>query len=204
MFYRIFLAVLSILAWFALAAQLYIIVTYRSTSVGATLVQYFSYYTILTNIMVAWVCTFLFIRNEDTAKKQKVLTAILVYILTVGLTYNTVLRSLWKPQGLQLMADNLLHSIIPFLYLVFWLIFVKKHLLQWKDIFLWLIYPLLYLIYILIRGAYVGIYPYPFIDVDQLGYSKAIVNALAVTGVILIFSLLSVAIAKLLKKPETI
>ena len=135
MFYRIFLAVLSILAWFALAAQLYIIVTYRSTSVGATLVQYFSYYTILTNIMVAWVCTFFFIRNEDTAKKQKVLTAILVYILTVGLTYNTVLRSLWKPQGLQLMADNLLHSIIPFLYLVFWLIFVKKHLLQWKDIF---------------------------------------------------------------------
>lgn len=70
------------------------------------------------------------------------LTAILVYIMTVGLTYNTVLRSLWKPQGLQLLADNLLHSIIPFLYLVFWIFFVKKQSLQWKDVFSWLVYPL--------------------------------------------------------------
>jgi hypothetical protein len=200
MFYRIFLVILGMLAWFALAAQLYIIIRYRNGSVGATLVQYFSYYTILTNIMVAWVCTVLFIRKQDTPKKQKILTAILVYILTVGFTYNTILRSLWKPEGLQLMADNLLHTVIPILYLVFWIMFVKKHSLQWKDIFLWLIYPMVYLIYILARGAYYGVYPYPFIDVEQLGYSKVIVNAFAVTGVIVFFSLLSVAAAKLLKK----
>ena len=200
MFYRIFLAVLAVLAWFALAAQLYIIMRYRTASVGATLVQYFSYYTILTNIMIAWVCTVLFIRREDTSGRKKVLTAILVYILTVGLTYNLILRSLWKPEGLQLLADNLLHSIIPLLYLVFWLIFVKKHTLQWNNFLPWLIYPLLYLIYVMIRGAIFGVYPYPFIDVTQIGYQKALLNAVMVTGVIVIFSLLSVGYTKFLKK----
>ena len=200
MFYRLFLAMLAILAWFALAAQLYIIIRYRTASVGATIVQYFSYYTILTNIMIAWVCTVLFIRREDTVKRKKVLTAILVYILTVGLTYNLILRSLWKPEGLQLLADNLLHSIIPFIYLVFWLIFVKKHTLQWSDFLPWLIYPLMYLVYVLIRGAIYGVYPYPFIDVAQIGYPKALLNAVMVTGVIVIFSLLSVGYTKFFKK----
>ena len=200
MFYRIFLAVLAVLAWFALAAQLYIIMRYRTASFGATLVQYFSYYTILTNIMIAWVCTVLFIRREDTSGRKKVLTAILVYILTVGLTYNLILRSLWKPEGLQLLADNLLHSIIPLLYLVFWLIFVKKHTLQWNNFLPWLIYPLLYLIYVMIRGAIFGVYPYPFIDVAQIGYQKALLNAVMVTGVIVIFSVLSVGYTKFFKK----
>ena len=200
MFYRIFLAVLAVLAWFALAAQLYIIIRYRTASVGATLVQYFSYYTILTNIMIAWVCTVLFIRREDTSGRKKVLTAILVYILTVGLTYNLMLRSLWKPEGLQLLADNLLHSILPLLYLVFWLLFVKKHTLQWNNFLPWLIYPLLYLIYVMIRGAIFGVYPYPFIDVAQIGYPKALLNAVMVTGVIVIFSLLSVGYTKFFKK----
>lgn len=197
MLYRIFLVVLAVVTWFALAAQLYIIIRYRNNSVGATVVQYFSYYTILTNLMIAWVTTSLFIRRQDTAEKQKMLTAILVYIMTVGLTYNAILRSLWKPEGLQLLADNLLHTIIPVLYLVFWIVFVRKQSLRWKDIFPWLLYPLVYLIYILVRGAYYGVYPYPFIDVTQLGYPQVIINALGVTGVIFIFSLLFVGVARL-------
>ena len=200
MLYRIFLVLLAVLAWFALAAQLYIIIRYRNSSVGATVVQYFSYYTILTNLMIAWVTTVLFIRRQDTSKRQKLLTAILVYIMTVGLTYNTILRSLWKPEGLQLLADNLLHSIIPFLYLVFWIFFVRKQSLQWKDMFPWLIYPLGYLIYILIRGAYFRVYPYPFVDVAQLGYARVMLNSLGVTAVIIIFSLLFIGISKLLGK----
>jgi len=120
--------------------------------------------------------------------------------MTVGLTYNTILRSLWKPQGLQLLADNLLHSIIPFLYLVFWIIFVRNQSLRWKDIFPWLIYPLVYLLYVLVRGAYYGVYPYPFVDVAQLGYARVLLNSLVVTGVILFFSVVFVAISKLIKK----
>ena len=59
--YRLFLIGIIVLAWFALVGQLYIILRYRQNSVGATVIQYFSYYTILTNILLAWVCTKLFV-----------------------------------------------------------------------------------------------------------------------------------------------
>lgn len=196
MLYRVFLAVLSVLAWFALAGQLYIIIAYRTNSVGATVIQYFSYYTILTNLLLAWVCTKLFLKNEDSGNRQQVLTAILVYILTVGLTYNTILRSIWEPKGLQLLVDNLLHTIVPALYLLFWILCVKKNELKWRDILPWLIYPFVYLIYILIRGAISGVYPYPFIDVVQIGYPRALINSVAVTVVIVLLSVFFVWVSR--------
>jgi hypothetical protein len=103
-----------------------------------------------------------------------------------------------------LLADNLLHSIIPVLYLIFWIFFVRKQSLQWKDIFPWLIYPLVYLVYVLIRGAYFGVYPYPFVDVVQLGYARVMLNSLGVTAMILLFSLLFVGLSKLLRKSQII
>ena len=196
MLYKFFLGLLSVLAWFALAGQLYIIITYRTNSVGATVIQYFSYYTILTNLLLAWVCTKLFLKNEDSGNRQQILTAILVYILTVGLTYNIILRSIWEPQGLQLIVDNLLHTIVPAVYLLFWILCVKKNDLKWRDILPWLIYPFVYLVYVLIRGAISGIYPYPFIDVTHIGYPRALINSVAVTGVILLLSLFFVWISR--------
>jgi hypothetical protein len=43
---------------------------------------------------------------------------------------------------------------------------------------IWLIFPILYFLYILLRGAISNAYPYPFLDVGKLGYDQAIVNAL--------------------------
>lgn len=200
MLYRIFLAVLSILAWFALAGQLYIIITYRTASVTTTLVQYFSYYTILTNMLLAYVCTKLFLRKEDSKNRQQVLTAILVYILTVGLTYNAILRWIWEPKGLQLIVDNLLHTIVPSLYLLFWILCVKKNDLKWRDILPWLIYPFVYLVYVLIRGAISGVYPYPFIDISQIGYTRALINSVGVTVLIVLLSLFFVWVSRRSKR----
>ena len=82
--------------------------------------------------------------------------------------YNLVLRFLWDPQGWQLVADELLHTVIPLLFLLYWFLFVKRRNLYWKDAFLWLIYPFVYLLYVFFRGAITGLYPYPFIDVPAL------------------------------------
>ena len=43
--------------------------------------------------------------------------------------------------------------------------------LRWKDAVAWLAYPGVYLVYILARGAVSGLYPYPFVDVNVLGYA---------------------------------
>jgi len=59
-----------------------------------------------------------------------------------------------------------------------------------------LLYPLGYTVYIIIRGAITDLYPYPFMDAGELGYTVVFFNSLMVLGVILFFSYLFIAIAK--------
>jgi hypothetical protein len=122
--------------------------------------------------------------------------AITVYILVVGITYNLLLRSLWNPEGLQWVVDELLHSVIPVLFFVYWWIFRSRAALLWKNIFPWLLFPLFYCIYTLIRGHLSGYYPYPFMDAGQLGMSKVLINIGAMLILFLIISLLLVGISK--------
>jgi hypothetical protein len=46
------------------------------------------------------------------------------------------------------------------------------------DPIVWLIYPIIYLAYIVVRGAVFGVYPYPFVDVMKIGYRMTLLNAL--------------------------
>jgi hypothetical protein len=44
------------------------------------------------------------------------------------------------------------------------------------DVTAWLAYPLAWLVYTLVRGASTDWYPYPFVNVDQLGYDGVLVR----------------------------
>ena len=200
---KILLVVLAILGWFALIAQLYININSKAAPLSEIITRYFSYFTILTNLLVVICCTSLLF-NKDSVKpffsRQKTLAAITVYIVIVGIIYNVILRFLWEPQGLQKVVDELLHSVIPGLFLIYWLIFILKDQLQWKDVWPWLIYPLVYITFILIRGSVSGYYPYPFIDMDKLGVQKTLINAFGIAMLFLVVSLIFVGIGKLIKR----
>ena len=203
-FKNIYLFVLIIAGWFALIAQLYLIILNRVTAIPETIVRYFSFFTILTNILVAVCCTILLLNKMNGLfnffSNPKTIAAITVYITVVGLVYNLILRFLWKPQGLQLLVDELLHTLIPVLFIFFWLLFLPKAGLKTKDILPWLMYPFIYIIYILIMGAFSGFYPYPFIDVKTIGYNKVFLNSGILVIVFVVFSLLFVAIDRYGKK----
>jgi hypothetical protein len=64
-----------------------------------------------------------------------------VYIAIVGIVYSLLLRHIWNPQGWQIVADVLLHDLIPLLYVAYWVIFVRKSSLLWKHAVWWLAYP---------------------------------------------------------------
>lgn len=201
---KIYLTILSILGWFALAGQLGIILANRTKPVFLAILLFLSYFTILTNFLVALCSTVLLVNRKSRMltffSNPKVLTAIAMYITIVGLVYNTILRFQWQPKGLQLIVDELLHSVVPVLFIVFWFVFVPKAYLKAKDIFPWLLYPLFYIIYVLIRGSINGVYPYPFIDVKALGYGKVFFNSGMLVIVFVIFSLFYVGLDKFLKK----
>ena len=199
---KVYIAICTVTSWFAILLQLYLIITNRKLNVAATVVQFFSYFTILTNILVA-IC-FTTLLQQPTAghffTKSKTLTATAVYITIVGAIYNLVLRQLWKPEGWQLLADNLLHTVVPVLFVLYWLLAVSKRDLRWKDFLPWLVYPFIYLVYILFRGAVTSLYPYPFVDVATYGYAKVLANSgWMMVGFILI-SLIFIGLGKLISK----
>lgn len=203
---KIYLLVLVITGWFALIGQLYLIINNRVTSIPETIIRYLSFFTILTNLLVA-VCSTIFLLNKRNGwfnffSNLKTIAAIAVYITVVGLVYNVILRFLWNPKGFQLLIDELLHSVMPVLFILFWILFVPKAGLKVKDILPWLLYPFVYVIYILIRGAFTGLYPYPFIDVKELGYNKVLLNSGVLVIVFVVFSLLYVGMDRYGKKYE--
>jgi hypothetical protein len=200
----VLLTIILILGWFALGAQLYLIILHRQASIPETITRYFSFFTVLTNLLVAIVSTIFVFKPKSKLgayfSSSSRLTAITLYIIIVGLIYNVILRFLWAPEGLQKLADELLHTIIPSFFLFFWLFVVPRAEIKITVVLEWLLYPLLYLIYILVRGALSGFYPYPFIDVKALGYNKVVVNSIGILGVFTALALILLIINKWVKR----
>lgn len=167
--------------WFAVLAQLYLMLQNRETAPIESLLRFISYFTILTNTLVALLFT---TRVFGADQKRLALfhrkatpMALTSFILVVGLVYQFVLRSLWAPTGLQMVVDELLHSIIPVLMYVYWLMFCSKTTVEWKRLSKWLLYPLGYVVFVLARGHFSGFYPYPFLNVLELGPGSVLLNS---------------------------
>jgi hypothetical protein len=197
---KIYLALIAVLGWFALIVQLYLYVIGTVIPVSEVIIRYFSFFTIISNLLVA-ICTttlvFRPVRLKSFFSQPKNQTAIVLYILIVGIVYNVILRSLWQPKGMQLVVDELLHSVIPILYFIYWLLFVPKQQLEWSSFWSWLILPLVYLAFILVRGSFSGFYPYPFLEVSKLGLDRVLLNSGGLTVAFFIMSLILIGIAKL-------
>ena len=194
------------LGWFAVIAQLYLIITNRVVSVPGTVLRFFSYFTIDTNILVALCFTFIFLGNKSPLgklfTKATTITALTVYITIVGIVYNTILRLTWDPQGLARVVDELLHSVIPVYFILFWVIFTPTEGLKYKQAFSWLTYPLVYIFYAVIHGAITKFYPYMFVDVTRHGYGKVMFNAGLILLAIFVLSLILIATGKVTDKKK--
>ncbi|RYF91407.1 MAG: hypothetical protein EOO03_01405 [Chitinophagaceae bacterium] len=198
---NVYVAVGALLAWFAVLLQLVLILQNSLTPVLETLFRYFTFFTILTNILVAICFASLWYHRKNPAAsfftpgRQ---TAVAVYILVVGIVYNLALRSLWQPQGAQRLVDELLHVVVPVWYFIYWFVFVSKQGLEWKNAVSWLLYPFVYLVVILVRGALAPTpyYPYPFVDASKIGYEKVAINSFFVLLLFLLLSFLFIGIGK--------
>ncbi|AHF14329.1 Pr6Pr family membrane protein [Niabella soli] len=190
--------IFALLGWFAIIAQFVLMLQNRVTFLPETITRFFSFFTILTNIMTA-----VFFTTQALGKrkyKAGALTAITVYITIVGLVYQVLLRHLWAPTGLQKMVDELLHSVIPVLAIFYWYRYEDRHHVLYRQIAGWLLYPLAYLVYILIRGHFSGFYPYPFVDVVQLGLGQVLINAFFLFILFGVIAVLFIFIGKRVKK----
>jgi lysylphosphatidylglycerol synthetase-like protein (DUF2156 family) len=171
------------IGWSALAAQTYVTIG-RTLARGLTMLdgieRMSSYLTNLTVLATA-VC-FLCVASRSRLplarffRKPPVVTAVVVYMVFVGLAYNLLLRGLWTPVGYRAVLNECLHTVLPLLSALYWLFFVPRFHLRVHQCLLWLIYPLGYLSATLWRGFNSDFYPYPFINVDELGFAHVLIN----------------------------
>ncbi|MBC3495145.1 Pr6Pr family membrane protein [Pseudomonas sp. SWRI100] len=181
------LSLAAVLGWFGLAVQVYLVLLARwqeQASLIGGLVNVFGYFTVLTNTLVATVLSYAAFGREGSARRffllPSVSSAVAASIVLVALAYSVLLRHLWQPEGWQWLADELLHDVMPALFVLYWWCAVPKGHLRLWHLAGWALYPVGYFAYALWRGSEIGVYAYPFIDVASLGYGRVMLNALGV------------------------
>lgn len=201
------MALLATLIWVALLIQFYISTVKLMSdgrTLGGALVHLWSYFTIQNNFLVALAFTVLLLWPASKIGKlfstPTVLTAMGVYIIIVCLVYQLVLRQQYTQHGWFKFCDEIFHSISPPMFILFWLIFVEKPKIPWGKAINWLLYPLLYCFYILIRGALSKQYPYSFIDGNKLTYLQIFINCVFLLIAFLSIGLILISITRLNKK----
>ena len=182
-------ACIATIAWLSLAAQTDITVhrmLARGFSVFDGIERLSSYLTNLTVFAVAlsFSCVAALGRSPlgRFFRKPPVVTAVVVYIVFVGLAYNLLLRHIWTSSGYRAVLNECLHTVLPVLSVIYWVLFVPRFHLTLRQCLLWLVYPLSYLCITLWRGSTSDFYPYPFINVDVLGVRHVVVNSALLFG----------------------
>ncbi len=163
---------------------------------AASSLKFFSFFTILTNILAAAALLLPLIAARSAAgrylARPSVRTAITGYIIMVGVIYYLLLSGLSQRQGWPMFFEHMLHYVTPPLFVLDWLAFVDKRDLPWRVDLSAMSFPLAYLAWTLLHGAASGWYPYPFLDVSELGYPRAILN---IGGLVVVFLALEMALA---------
>jgi hypothetical protein len=137
--------------------------------VGFVLVNFFSFFTIESNVLAA--ATFLvgaiFVatgRAETTGFTVFRLVAV-TYMTVTFIVYNLLLRGIELPQGQTVPWSNeILHVVGPLLIIADWLFAPGRTRLEWNRVWAVVIFPIVWAAYTLIRGPIVGWYPYPFLN----------------------------------------
>lgn len=116
--------------------------------------------------------------NNTIINKLKFYTVII--ILVTFLVYNILLTDNMFGEGWNSLGNLLLHIICPLLFIFDFILFDKHHQIKWYDCLLCTILPLIYVIIILIRGHFLPqdyngtIYPYFFLNVNEIGIGKVL------------------------------
>ena len=171
---RLFFAALTLVA---VAAQLVIHLQHTFP-----VLNFFSYFTNLSNIFASVIfvlgAVYLLQRREPTPRDDLIRGASVVAMALVGIVFSALLRDT-DLGTLAPWVNTVVHFIMPIAVVADWLYQPPKSRLNVRQLGYWLIYPLLYLAYTLIRGAIVGFYPYPFLNPNPGAHTAGSYGAVA-------------------------
>lgn len=207
---RTFALCVALVAWAALTAQYALMIagTWNDPGPWLATLRYFSFFTILSNLLVALTTTYAAIESRSRHGRFLAETSmrggVALCIGVTGLIYFFVLSSTWAPSGAQWLVDKALHYATPLLYLAWWLVGVGHGRLRWSDPLRWVLFPFAFLLWALLHGAWAHWYPYPFLEVDTLGYTAVLRNSVLIGALFAAFGLVIVAVDRILSRRSPI
>ncbi len=154
----------------AIVAQLWIGVTRNDASV----LNFLSFFTIESNLLTVVVllagATFALRGQEPTPGWELFRGAVAAYMTTTFIVFAALLSGLDDNLDLtEPWVNFVLHQFMPIVMVLDWVISPPRHRLTIRQALVWMIFPLAYCVYSLIRGPIADWYPYPFFNPDSVG-----------------------------------
>lgn len=154
------------------------------------------FFTILTNLLV------IILMSREAlgrpAGKHWLATAALNMTM-VGIIFQLLLAPPEPLQGLAWLPDFFFHAAVPMLMLVWWILWAPKDL-SFRDLPRWLMWPVAYCFYILVRAGFDGNYVYFFLDIKSFGIAAIALNIVGLVFVFAAFGALMIQIARRLNR----
>lgn len=155
--------------------------------VPARIVNFFSFFTVQSNIAVAVTCGLLAIDLHRPSTGFRVARIVAVLCITVtGIVFHLALADLQELTGWDLLCDTILHTLSPIMVAGGWLLFGPRGQLSTRVVGLAAVPPVLWLVYAVIYGELATTrtgrhyYAYPFMNVEVHGYAVALFRCLVV------------------------
>ena len=135
--------------------------------------NFFSFFTIESNIFAAVVLIAFglgLVRSPASRAAELVRGAAVLYMVTTGIVYGLLLSGYTEELNTATdWVNNVVHRIFPLVLLADWLIDPPDVRIPFRRALVWLAFPIVFLVYSLIRGPIVDWYPYPFLNPDTAG-----------------------------------
>lgn len=137
--------------------------------------NFFHFFTIESNILAAMI--FVIAGLGVLAGKKasdgfaRLRGAATVYMVVTGIVYVLLLSGLEESLQTPIpWINTVLHYVMPVAVLADWLLVPPKRRIAFGRAAVWLIFPLAYGVYSLVRGHITDWYPYPFLNPAEQGY----------------------------------
>jgi hypothetical protein len=186
---RVFFAGLTVVA---------IVVQLASLAAKGTLnpVNYFGYFTIDSNLIATGVLIAgaLNRKRTSTPRLDVVRGGAVVYMSITGIVFTLLLSNTDVDTAIP-WVNSVVHELMPLVMLADWLTTPPAARLRLRQGLSWLSFPLVWIVYTIIRGAIVNQYPYPFLNPANGGYASVAVYCVAILVAMVVVSSLVVVLA---------
>lgn len=152
--------------------------------------NFYSFFTIQSNILgavVMLIAAGFLAANKWSRTLDNFRGAATLFMVITGITYFILLRGLEDQLQTPIPWVNItLHYAFPILILIDWFISPLARQIPLRQTLTWLLFPIAYVTYTLIRGPIVNWYPYPFLNPATGGYLKVLIVSLGIAVVAII------------------